>query len=262
MKRLITGLFLVPFFFYVVALGHDALFLIVLAMVGIFCLYEFLGILAARFPDFTDLRRNPLPYAAGAFLLVMPSHEGLFLTLFALLAMAIGMRQKDLAGSLPIASGVVLGVIYIFGAWRCGLLLRGISPWWMLFALAINWVGDTFAYYAGSRFGKHRLAPRISPAKSWEGAIASVLASMILGAVYFRFLLPDVPLLQAIILCFVANATGQIGDLAESAFKRGAGVKDSGSILPGHGGWLDRVDSSLFSVPVVYWLVTQPWFLK
>lgn len=262
MKRLITGLFLVPFFFYVVALSHDAIFMAVLALVGVFCLYEFLGILAARFPEYTDLRRNPLPYVAGVLLLILPSHEGLFLTLFTLLAMTLAMRQRDLAGSLPIAAGLVLGVIYVFGAWRAGLLLRGISPWWMLFALAINWVGDTFAYYAGRRFGKHKLAPRVSPNKSWEGTIASVLASMVLGTIYIHYVLPDVPMIHALLLCLVANVSGQIGDLAESAMKRGAGVKDSGAFLPGHGGWLDRVDSSLFSVPVVYWLVTQSWFLK
>lgn len=262
MKRLLTGLFLVPFFFYVVALGPDLLFIAVLALVGLFCLYEFLGILSARFPEASDLRRNPLPYAAGVLLLLLPAHEGLFLTLLTLLAMAFALRERDLAASLPLAAGLLLGVVYIFGAWRAGLLLHGVSPWWMLFATAINWVGDTFAYYAGRNFGKHKLAPRVSPGKSWEGTIASALSAMALGAIYIHFLLPGVPMLQAVVLCLVANVSGQIGDLAESAFKRGAGVKDSGNFLPGHGGWLDRVDSSLFSVPVVYWLISQPWFLK
>jgi len=260
MKRLITGLILTPLFFWIVALSPDLVFLLALAAVGLICLYEFFGILAARFPDFENLQRNPAGYAAGLFLLILPSHEGLFLTLFALLALVLTLRSRDLAAVLPLAGGLLLGVLYIFGPWRAGVSLRAIGPWWMLFALAINWAGDTFAYYAGRAFGKHKLAPRVSPGKSWEGTIASSLAAMGLGALYLHYLSPATPWTHAIALCFAANAAGQVGDLAESALKRGAGVKDSGDLLPGHGGWLDRVDSSLFSVPVVYWWISQQWF--
>lgn len=262
MKRLITGLIITPFFFYVVAFAPDWTFLIVLALVGLFCLYEFLGILAARFPEYEDLRRNPVPYVAGLVLLVLPSQEGVFLTLYALLAMVLVLRFRDMAAGLPLAAGLLLGVVYIFGSWRCGLLLRGISPWWMLFALAINWVGDTFAFYGGRTFGKHKMAPVISPNKSWEGSISSAVSTMILGSTYLHYMMPQVPMWQGLGLCLAANVAGQVGDLAESAMKRGAGVKDSSNLLPGHGGWLDRVDSSLFSVPVVYWIVTQPWFTR
>lgn len=262
MKRLLTGLVLTPLFFWIVALAPDLVFLIALVLVGSFCLYEFLGILAARFAGFENWQRNPAGYAAGLLLLVLPSNEGLFLTLLTLLALLLTLRTRDLASVIPLAGGLLLGVLYIFGPWRAALHLRAISPWWMLFALAVNWVGDTFAYYTGKAFGKHKLAPRISPGKSWEGSIASVLSAMALGSVYLHYLKPEVPPAQAALLCFAANAAGQMGDLAESALKRGAGVKDSGNLLPGHGGWLDRVDSSLFSVPVVYWLITQEWFLR
>jgi phosphatidate cytidylyltransferase len=262
MKRLATGLILAPLFFWIVAFSPGPVFLAALALVGAFCLYEFLGILAARFPDCPNLQRNPAGYAAGLFLLILPSHEGLFLTLFALLALLLTLRARDLGAAVPLAGGLVLGVLYIFGPWRAAVHLRALSPWWMLFALAINWAGDTFAYYTGRAIGKHKLAPRISPGKSWEGAIASVLSAIALGSLYLHYLKPEVPLPQAMFLCFAANAAGQLGDLAESALKRGAGVKDSGNLLPGHGGWLDRVDSSLFSVPIVYWLITQEWFLR
>jgi phosphatidate cytidylyltransferase len=262
MKRLITGLILTPFFFYVVALGPSWAFLISLAAVGLFCLYEYLGILAARFPEYESMQRNPALYAAGLFLLILPSGEGIFLTLLALLLMLLVLRMKDLAGALPMASGALLGVVYVFGSWRAGVLLRAMDPWWMLFACAINWLGDTFAYYAGSTFGKHKMAPRVSPAKSWEGAAASLAAGIVFGSAFIIYKFPSVGLGRAIVLCAAANIAGQMGDLAESAFKRGAGVKDSGNLLPGHGGWLDRVDSSLFSVPVVYWLLSQQWFIK
>jgi phosphatidate cytidylyltransferase len=122
-----------------------------------------------------------------------------------------------------------------------------------LFALAVNWVGDVAAFYVGRSIGKHKLAPRISPAKSWEGALASLVAAVIFGYAFFRYVQPAIALAHMLALSVIANAVGQIGDLAESAIKRGAGVKDSSTLLPGHGGFLDRLDSSLFTMPVVYY---------
>ena len=167
------------------------------------------------------------------------------------------LRSRDLAEALPYAGALLLGVVYTYGALRCAVDLRAINPYWALFALSLNWVGDIAALYVGKALGRHKLAPRISPAKTWEGAIGSVLASVGYAAVYFPKLLPAVPLPEALAIAAVANIAGQFGDLAESSFKRGAGVKDSGNLLPGHGGWLDRVDSSLFALPVVYFLVSN-----
>jgi phosphatidate cytidylyltransferase len=99
------------------------------------------------------------------------------------------------------------------------------------------------------------MAPRVSPAKSWEGAAGSVAGSMLFGGLYAHYLIPQAPLAGALALAAAGNVAGQLGDLCESALKRGAGVKDSGTLLPGHGGWLDRIDSSLFSVPAVYALL-------
>jgi phosphatidate cytidylyltransferase len=124
----------------------------------------------------------------------------------------------------------------------------------MTFGLAVNWIGDTAAYYFGRNFGKHKLAPVVSPGKSWEGAAASAAAAVLFGV----FALPrfvSIGMWQGGLIAVAANVAGQMGDLAESAIKRGAGVKDSGKLLPGHGGMLDRVDSSLFSLPVLYALL-------
>jgi phosphatidate cytidylyltransferase len=121
----------------------------------------------------------------------------------------------------------------------------------LFFALAMNWIGDSAAYYVGRKLGRHRLAPIVSPKKSWEGAIASVLASLLFGLLYLPHLLPELRIWQIVLMAVLGNIAGQIGDLSESAMKRGAGLKDSGTLLPGHGGMLDRVDSSLFSLPVV-----------
>jgi phosphatidate cytidylyltransferase len=134
------------------------------------------------------------------------------------------------------------------------LLLHAMNPYWLVFGLAVNWIGDTGAYYFGRNFGKHKLAPIVSPGKSWEGAAASVVAAMLFG-IFFLARFVHVDLLPAGAIAIAANIAGQVGDLAESAIKRGAGVKDSGTLLPGHGGMLDRVDSSLFSLPVLYALL-------
>src|SRR5207247_2085062 len=116
----------------------------------------------------------------------------------------------------------------------------------------IIWAGDSAAYYGGKALGRRALAPDISPRKTVEGAIAGLIASVIAGVVFGISMLREAPprLLAASVVAAIA---GQIGDLAESALKRSAGVKDSSSLLPGHGGMLDRVDSLLFAAPVFFW---------
>jgi phosphatidate cytidylyltransferase len=147
------------------------------------------------------------------------------------------------------------GVIYIGGAWVCAFNLRAVNPSWLLFAFLLCWAGDTAALYVGRNFGRHKMAPQISPGKTWEGAVASVVGGVLAGAIFAHFLIPAASLAMVLMIAAAGNIAGQIGDLIESAYKRWGGVKDSGSSLPGHGGWLDRIDSSLLSVPVVFALV-------
>jgi phosphatidate cytidylyltransferase len=147
------------------------------------------------------------------------------------------------------------GAIYIGGAWVCAFQLRVMNPHWLLFAFLLCWAGDTAAMYIGKNFGRHKMAPAISPGKTWEGAVASVVGGVLVGAVYAHYLIPAAPLATVLIIGTLGNIAGQVGDLAESAYKRWGGVKDSGSSLPGHGGWLDRIDSSLLAIPAVYAMV-------
>lgn len=127
---------------------------------------------------------------------------------------------------------------------------------WVLLAMWIAWSSDTGAYFAGRFFGRHKLAPRVSPAKTVEGAIGGWLASLT-GALAAHFwFMPSLPLLDALVLAAVANVFGQAGDLVESLVKRSTGVKDSGNILPGHGGMLDRVDALMFT-STVCWVYIQ-----
>ncbi len=247
MKRILTAAALIPIVVYVVLWANFWAFLAVLATVALLCYREFNGVAAA----YGFGAPGPLGYGAGLLLLVWWQETWLLILGIALIVLALAMRGDDLAKSLPRAALLLAGIVYVFGCWKCAMPLRELNPHWLMYALLVNWVGDMGAYYVGRRWGRHKMAPRISPHKSWEGAVASVAASVLLAGAYLLRFVPGVAVAQAVALTVAANAAGQLGDLAESAMKRGAGVKDSGAILPGHGGFLDRVDSTL-SLPLIY----------
>jgi phosphatidate cytidylyltransferase len=250
MRRLLTAAALIPVIVYVVIFSNPWVFLGVVATVAFLCYREYNTIAAGY--GFGE--PGPFGYAIGLGMLLWTAHPWpwLLITVAALVASALAMQAKDLAHALPRASLLLMGVVYIFGCWKCALPLRTLNPHWLMYALILNWAGDAGAYYVGRRFGRHKMAPRVSPKKSWEGAAASVATSILIAVPYLMHFVAGVPILAAILLTAAANAAGQIGDLAESAMKRGAGVKDSGALLPGHGGFLDRVDSTLFAMPVIY----------
>ncbi|MDX2153241.1 MAG: phosphatidate cytidylyltransferase [Bryobacteraceae bacterium] len=250
MKRIATGLVLLAIFTYVVIWSPGWAFAAALAVVAGLGYREYENILGAY-----GLERLPIvPYAMGLVVLAAPP-DMTILILLGLVPLVLALRVSDLSKALPSAAGVTLGVIYCFGPWRVSYALREISEWWLFFALSLNWVGDTAAYYGGRAFGRNKLAPRVSPGKTWEGTLCSVAGSLVYGLAYAYWLLPSAPPLIVAVLAIAGNIAGQLGDLVESALKRGAGLKDSGTLLPGHGGWLDRIDASLFSIPVVYHLL-------
>jgi phosphatidate cytidylyltransferase len=194
------------------------------------------------------------------------------------------MRDEPLSAGYPAAAASVFAFTYI--ALPMGMLVQLRQQWagafYLLYLLLVVWAGDIFAYFIGKSMGRHLMAPRISPKKTWEGAAASVVASVAVGWLLFNYALPiNSALLRAgliqrrdglfgleqpamgpiIVLTIVLNIAAQLGDLVESLIKRGAGVKDSGAILPGHGGMLDRIDALLFAAPVLWyyaaWRVMQ-----
>jgi phosphatidate cytidylyltransferase len=249
MKRVLTAAVLAPTVLYTVLWGPAWWFYALVAAVAGLCYHEYCGIAGiGRAEEIAGI-------LAGCLVLAAPPRTALLLLIvLPLLAMALAMRLHDLTGVLPGASAQALGLAYIYGAWKTAFWLRDISPYWLAFGLLVNWIGDTGAYYVGRSFGRRKLAPIVSPGKTWEGAAASVAASVIFGVLLLpRFV--SIAVWQAALVAVAANVAGQLGDLAESAIKRGAGVKDSGTLLPGHGGMLDRVDSSLFSLPVLYGVV-------
>lgn len=124
---------------------------------------------------------------------------------------------------------------------------------WLILSVFIGiWLCDSVAFFVGKSFGKHPLFKRVSPKKSWEGAIGGFLASAVGYAFFAQWFLPFIPLHHAVVLGSLIGITGQIGDLAESLLKRSAGIKDSSNLIPGHGGFLDRFDSILFAAPTTY----------
>jgi len=189
--------------------------------------------------------------------------------------LTVGMRQADLARGYPAAAASTFAFAYIAIPMALLVAIRQqpAGAIWTIYTLLAVWAGDIFAYFVGKSLGRHRMSPRISPNKTWEGAVASILASVIVGALWFQhapgisavllriglidrrdgmFGLQQPQLWPIILLSAVVNIAAQLGDLVESLIKRGAGVKDSGTILPGHGGMLDRIDAMLFAVPVVW----------
>jgi phosphatidate cytidylyltransferase len=251
MKRVLTALVLIPIVVWVTLSADQWIFLGVVAAVACLCYREY-DVIAG---SFGFGRPGIIGYGAGLCLLVWWDVPWMLIVGLAIVALVLGMRSADLSHSLPRAAFLVMGVVYIFGCWKCARPIREVNPHWLLYGLALNWIGDTGAYIFGRLLGKHKLAPQISPNKSWEGAVASVIFSVGFGVAYLTRFVPGVPMPVMIGLTVAANIAGQIGDLAESAMKRGANLKDSGGILPGHGGFLDRVDSTLFALPVIYaWL--------
>jgi len=157
----------------------------------------------------------------------------------------------DALGDIAISSAGLLFLVLPFSAL---VRLDGVSvigPRLVLFTLTLVWVGDTLAYFIGRWFGRSRMAPQLSPKKTWEGATANVLGSALVGVSFARWLHFDA--WHMVVMAGLASIAGQAGDLIESAYKRSAGVKDSGELLPGHGGMLDRIDALILVAPVVWY---------
>jgi len=165
--------------------------------------------------------------------------------------------HRPLVETLPATGMSASGLLLVAFPLSFAVRLHWFSPngpRLLLFALAITWAADTVAYFAGRAFGKHALAPHISPKKTWEGSIAGLVGSLAVGYAFHFWL--TIPLGHLLAMAFVGNVAGQMGDLLESACKRSAGVKDSGGLLPGHGGILDRIDALILCIPVIwYYLV-------
>jgi phosphatidate cytidylyltransferase len=248
MNRLLTALALIALAGYLIFFSPTPVFIVGALTFAVLCYWEYSGLVVAQ----SIPRPGPFGWLTGLLIVFFPQFTLPGVTVLLVLTFVLSLRQNNLRDVLPEVAACFMGAFYTFAPWRFAIDLRAVSVHLLFFALALNWVGDSAAYYVGRAIGKHKLAPTVSPGKSWEGAIASVLGAVIFGLLYVGHFVPQIPLWQVAIIAAVANVMGQFGDLAESALKRGAGLKDSSNLLPGHGGFLDRLDSSLFALPVVY----------
>ena len=176
-----------------------------------------------------------------------------FVFLLGMAVIALWSR-RPLAEVLPSVSISVAGLVVIVLPFSAVVRLHGVDisgPKLLLFTVVLVWVGDTAAYFVGRGFGRWKLSPQLSPNKTWEGAMANFLSALLVGALfgYWTRIEPA----HMLAMAAFGSVAGQIGDLFESALKRSAGVKDSGTLLPGHGGMLDRIDALIFAAPAVWY---------
>jgi phosphatidate cytidylyltransferase len=260
--RLKTALLLAPLLYLLVAYSPSAFFFIFVAV----------GIAVAQF-EFYSLffrRRSSPSVLVGillGFLVVFGFYDrassGAFSTypggILALTVMSVLIYElffhAEIQNSLAEASVILLGIFYV--AWLLGylVLLRGLSNGrlFVLFLFLTTWSGDAGAYYTGKILGKRKLYPTVSPNKTVEGALGGWIVSIMIAFVSKMVFLPMLSTTDAIRLGALLGVVGQVGDLVESIFKRSAGIKDSGSLIPSHGGLLDKIDSLTFNTPVLFY---------
>ena len=297
LKRIATAVVLIPIVLALILRAPVPVVAVVAAIVALLTIYEFLkltesyGVQPLRLPTyiFTGLFFLALVISASGETPLLSTGKFLVALAFAaaiapFLALSILMLRADLRTGYPAAAASVFAVTYI--ALPMGMLVQlreqAAGAFYVLYLLLVVWAGDIFAYFVGKSIGRHLMSPRISPKKTWEGAVASLVASVAVGWLLFRHAeqissallhfglitrpggmygleIPDMG--PVILLTIVLNVAAQLGDLVESLIKRGAGVKDSGAILPGHGGMFDRIDALLFAAPVLWfytaWRVMQ-----
>lgn len=259
-KRWITALVALPLLILLILKGGGTLFISAVAGVATLALWEYYRIVFTGHRPTVPVHSSLWSYAAGvAIVWALPAHG--FEALTALLIIyLIGaavfsiFRFAHSQDAPEVMLKQVFGVVYIpLCLAFLGLLYNtadGIH--WIFLLLVVVAGGDTGAFYVGTYLGRHKLAPAVSPKKTVEGAIGGLVANLVVCFVYSLLFLPAISTTGRILFALGVGAVGQAGDLFESEFKRVAGVKDSGTLLPGHGGFLDRMDALIFAAPSAY----------
>jgi phosphatidate cytidylyltransferase len=259
LKRWITGLSALPVLIFLVYLGGFP-FLLLIGVACICAQWEYNRIISNADADFMSSVVVWWGYLTSVLILLATHLSGIDLVavLLALNLVVVGVMSVFLYKSNPrvglFIQKQVLGIIYIPVSLSLLAVIRN-GPDGMLFIfllLAIIFAGDTSAYYVGTYLGRHKLSPAISPGKTIEGALGGLGGNLLAGCIGIAFFMPSIPWGAGILFFLVAGIAGQVGDLFESEMKRSSDIKDSGSLLPGHGGFLDRIDALLFASPVAY----------
>ncbi len=253
-KRVLSSIILIPILYVIVWKLPPFYFTGLVAVAAGIGQYEFYRLAAGR-------GIKPLAgvgIALGVLLvLIFPGMNGIvYMTLcLFLITLTRLFLPRPTEGALEDISATVLGIFYVamlFG-FQLAIYREVDGKRWLAFLYLLIWASDIGAYYIGTSLGKHKLYPKISPKKSVEGLIGGMLAAAGAALLCRAWFLPGIDVLEAAVLGLVLAVVGTLGDLVESLFKRDAGVKDSGNLIPGHGGILDRMDSMLFAAPVLYY---------
>ena len=257
LKRWITGIIAVPILFGIIAYGGEEAFAVLIVFASLAGMDEYNRMAFGR--GFTLEKVETMVIALFILLAAFFANLSLLLAVLTFAVMTVLilnlLRIRNQGLDRSNAGQVILGVLYIPLLMAHFILIRRTQSGvlWIFFILVLAFAGDIAAYYIGRRFGKRKLLPEVSPGKTVEGTIGLVAGS-IAGCLLFKlFLFPMLPVAHAAVLGLVGSVVGQLGDLSESALKRTAGVKDSGTMLPGHGGILDRLDCLMFITPFVYY---------
>jgi len=256
-KRWATGVIAVPILFLTIAYGTETIFTLLIIIAALVGVTEY-----NRMVFGTGLWREKVETLAVALLILIAAAARDRVLLVAVLSFAVMailmlnlLRIREEGLDMIRVGKVILGVMYVPLLMSHFILIRqepaGIR--WIFFILVLAFSGDIAAYYVGKGMGRRKLLPEVSPGKTVEGTIG-LFAGSIIGCILFRQLFfPILPVSHTVILGLVGSVAGQLGDLCESALKRAADVKDSGTLLPGHGGILDRLDCLMFITPFVYY---------
>ncbi len=255
LKRVASTLVLLPVFIWIVVGAPIWVFGATVVLVAALAQWEFTGMFErAGVRAFRVLGLLGGTFVTASF--ALPISERLAFTAVLLVALTALLwppagRPRDWPGVMV----TVFGIGYVNWLLGYAFWLRDLADGeeWVLLLVWVTWLGETAAYLVGSAVGRHRLAPLVSPNKTVEGALAQLVVSVLAALIARLWFFPALPLPGALLVGLLLGVTGQVGDLVESALKRSVGTKDTGHVMPGHGGALDRIDSLLFNTPVLFY---------
>lgn len=257
-RRLYSAVVFLPLFYVIIRYLPPVVFFGLVLTTAMIALLEYYSLHFKKEDLFPDAWLGSIVTAALLASVQWPGLVSLPAILLAALLACLVIRMlsaRGLDGTVPDTAILLFGMVYVGLTLGYFLLTRArpAGEWLIFFVVLVTWAGDTGAYYAGIRLGRRPLTPVISPKKTVEGLIGGLMASMLAALVARNWFLPQFGVVESLLMGLALGAIGALGDLAESALKRSAGVKDSGSVIPAHGGMLDRIDSLLFTGPVFYY---------
>lgn len=254
LKRLVVAAVLLPVLYLYIMYLSPAYFIFLLIVMSVIALSEFYGMYRV-----TGILRYAGAFFGISILSTFYVLRGFLLHVIILSVMALAairlLSKRDPKSSLYDTSIPVFGLLYIPGLLIFQAYIRETGPEWIILLYATVWAADSMAYYIGTFIGKKKLYVEVSPNKTVAGAVGSLIGG-VLGVIIMKYtLLPVLTVYSVFIIGIMIGVVSVLGDLVESMFKRDAGVKDSGIIIPGHGGILDKLDGVLFAGPVLFWLL-------